>query len=334
MMKVRGFLLLLFVASLNVYADPYDIKDLDLNSNDVKLSLMGEMEGRSIILKIKDTQDNKLGVFKPTSGSTLHRGEYAMSKLGEMVGLDLYPKAELKSLTPKTQKKVMALLEWVRFDKYSSRKEQNRQIMMEELKKNIDDDVALEGTFKPWYTNFQFYLPLGTVEGLKKHVVYKYMKASSVQPPHKRFLLKQCTQLLEPKGCTSGYTHIDDLAHDMSSIMLLDAVMGNNDRFPGGNVHFRIITGKDARLFSLDNGAVLKPKDKTALNILKDLGITRFVKQYVDRLYEIRNMDKKELRKDLGLSPEEFEIFLGNLTDTLQYLDEIKAKYGDKIWFK
>lgn len=334
------YLPVLFFFCLNILADT----DL-LNSGQVSLSLMGDLEGRSMILKIKDKDGNKIGVFKPSSGSTLCRGEYATSKLAQMIGLDLYPQTSLEYLDTKTQKKLISLLEKTNFKNISERKEENRQILIEELKRNIQTNTKLEGVYKPWYTNFQFYKPLGTKIGLSSHKIYKYLHADQPQPKHKKFVMEQCTQMLEPKGCTIGYTYLDDLSKDFSSMLLIDAVMGNNDRFPGGNVHFRAVSDeviqrpgklilKKAQLFSLDNGAVLKPTDKTALNILKEFKISRFVKAHVEKLYEINNMDNSILRKELSLSPEEFEIFKQNLKDLIQYLEETKKLYKQKIWFK
>ncbi|MEI6092376.1 MAG: hypothetical protein WCQ47_01685 [bacterium] len=336
------FLPVLAFFCFNIFAD----SDL-LNSDNVSLSLMGSLEGRSIILKVKDKDGKNIGVFKPSSGSTLCHGEYASYKLAQMVGLDIYPKTSLEYLNIKTQKKVVSLLKKTNFKDVSERKEENRKIILEELNRNIQTNTKLEGAFKPWYINFQFYKGLGTKIGVSSHKIYKYLHADQPQLQKNKVLkLEQCTQMLEPKGCTIGYVFADDLAKDFSSMLLIDAVMGNNDRFPGGNVHFKAVPGseviqkpgklffKSARLFSLDNGAVLKPADKTALNILKEFKVSRFVKTYVEKLYEIDKMDNATLRKELSLSPEEFEIFKQNLKDLLQYIDALKKQYKQKIWFE
>jgi hypothetical protein len=346
---------LLLSLGLSAYSQSTDIEKINLNSDDVKFKLMGDLEGRSIILKIKDKNDNTIGVFKPTSGSTLHRGEYASFKLAEMIGLNIYSPATLKSIDPKHQERIITLLENTvlnkknhdkKFEKDIITKKKNKKIILEELKQNIEKKQNLEGVYKPWLKNISFYMPLGTIKGLKKHEVYKYLNYKSPKAPHKKISLKQCTKIFKPKGCTIGYAYLDELSKDMSSIVLLDSIMGNKDRFPGGNLHIQAKNNdavkikpkerdfKELRLLSLDNGAVLQAKDKTGLKTLKDLKISKFVKSYVDKLKDIQKTKDSELRNKLGLNPEEFTVFKTNLKETLDYIDSLEKKHGPKIWFE
>ena len=305
---------------LVVFALAASLLHADINSSDVTLSLMGNLEGRSIIVKVKDLQGNKLGVFKPTSGSTLYRGEYASYMLGVITGVkELYPETSIECMDVAAQKKVRKLVADAQFSTIV--KEENRLTILQEITRNIEKKETLCGAYKPWINNMQFYYEMGTLDNLKKHSVFKYMKAKGPMPPHKKFLIKQCTQLVEPKGCLEGNGYIDQMANDMSTIMLLDAVMDNRDRFPGGNLHF-IVTNKQARLFSLDNGAVLKPEDKTGLDILKKSGVSRFNKKVVQKLKELKNTSKQEVIDKLKLSPEEYEIFKSNLDATLEYVEK------------
>ena len=326
----------------------------DINSNDVKLSLMGDLEGRSMIIKVKDKQGNKLGVFKPNSGSTLYRGEYASYKLAVMTGLkDLYPETEIQCMSIETQKKVKDLIANISFEKdygethegHMTRKEENRKILLQEIDRNIEKKEPLCGAFKKWINNLQFYYSLGTLQNLVSHPIIKLMQATGPQPLHKKFTIKQCTELFDPKGCYFGDGYIDEMAKDMSSIMLLDAVLGNSDRFPGGNVHFRSLKGNmrkvgnkfyfgRSRLFSLDNGAVLRPKDSTALDDLEATEVTRFQKPVVEALRKIKEQSKDQNLTELKLSPEEYQIFISNLERTLKYIDTLEAKYKKAIWFK
>ncbi len=330
-----------------------NIDSTDLNNSKLIFRLMGDLEGRSIILKIKNKDKKTIGVFKPSSGSTLHRGEYASFKLACLLGFNVYAPSGLKSIDTKNQKRIVQLLESVvfnkdhgkKFKKDIEKKEKNRKIILEELKQNIKTDQALEGVYKPWFKNISFYVPLGTIKGLKKHAIYKYLNYKAKQPPHKKINLKQCTKIFKPVGCTNGYAYIDNLSKDISSIIVLDSIMGNNDRFPGGNLHFRALNNKEVvkkpkdidfkevRLFSLDNGAVLRPKDKTAFKILKNLKISRFVKKHIDKLKELQKTKDTELKKDLGLNPEEFNIFKSNLSRTLAYINSLEKKHGSSIWF-
>ena len=204
--------------------------------------------------------------------------------------------------------------------------------MLQEVTRNIEKKEPLCGAYKPWINDMQFYYDMGTLENLRKHSVFKYMQATGPQPKHKKFLIKQCTQLVEPKGCLQGDGYIDEMAKDMSSIMLIDAAMGDRDRFPGGNVHFRVINGH-ARLFSLDNGAVLKPQDSTGLDTLKRSGVSRFQKSVVIKLQEFNTASKQEIMDKLKITPEEYEIFKSDLEQTLAYIKTLEAKYKKNLYF-
>ncbi len=225
-----------------------------------------------------------------------------------------------------------------------SKKEENRKVIIEEIKRNVETEKNIDGVLKPWVDNLMFYKPLGSKKGFKLSRIYQYLKAPGPQPPHSAFILSQCTEIFEPKGCVDGWTYKDQVAQDISSILVLDAVLGNSDRFAGGNLHFTSVDGdievkkglrifKNARLFSLDNGAVLRPNDRTGLDTLKELGVTRFVKTHIEKLQTLKETDDAKLRKDLGIGPEEFEIFKTNLALTLVYIDELKTKYKEKVWF-
>jgi len=291
-----------------------------INSSDVSLSLMGDLDGRSIIIKVKDQQGNKLGVFKPTSGSTLYRGEYASYMLSVIVGeKELYSETAIECMSVDTQKKVRKLIADAQFSTIV--KEENRLTILQEITRNIEKKEELCGSYKPWINNMQFYYDMGTLSNLKKHSVFKYMLASGPQPKHTKFIIKQCTQLVEPKGCLQGTGYVDEMAKDMSTIMLLDAVMDNRDRFPGGNVHFVVNNGQ-ARLFSLDNGAVLKPEDTTGLDTLKKIGTLKFKKSVAQKLKVLKEMNKEQAKAQLKLSPEEYEIFSSNLEKTLEYVQK------------
>lgn len=331
--------LLYLLLATSLHAGP----SVDINSDDLSLSLMGNLEGRSIIIKIKDKDGNKLGVFKPNSGSTLYRGEYASSKLAMLAGLsDIYPPTEIECMNVGTQKKVRTLLAKNNFS--TIKKEENRLTLLQEITRNIEKKEPLCGAYKDWINNLQFYYDMGTLDNLKKHSVFKYMQATGPQPPHKKVNMKQCTELLEPKGCFVGFGYADEMAKDMSSMMLIDAVMGDSDRFPGGNVHFRSIDGNvlsknntsmfgHSRLFCLDNGATLRPQDTTGLDTLKKSGVSRFLKPVVEKLKELKSSKKEDVISELKITPEEYEIFKADLDQTVEYINKLEKKYKKKLYF-
>jgi len=331
-------LFVLLTASLHANANIVDI-----NSTDLSFSLMGNLEGRSIIVKVKDKDGKKLGVFKPNSGSTMYRGEYASYRLGVMTGAgDLYPPTEVECMNTETQKKIRPFLAKTNFSTII--KEENRLALLQEIDRNLQKKEPLCGAFKTWINDLQFYYDMGTIANLKNHSVYKYMRATGPQPPHKKVEIKQCTELLEPKGCYIGIGYADEMAKDMSSIMLIDAVMGDSDRFPGGNVHFRSVDGNvvnngktfmfgHSRLFSLDNGATLKPLDTAGLDNLKRSRVSRFSKIAVAKLRELKKKSKDEIISELKITPEEYDILKTNLDKTIAYVDGLGVKYKKRLYF-
>ncbi|MBN1113753.1 MAG: hypothetical protein JXA66_00290 [Oligoflexia bacterium] len=327
--------------------------NIDINSDKINISLMGDLEGTSIILKIKDDKGKKIGVFKPSSGSTNHRGEYAMTVLGHTIGFDIFPDAIITSLKPETINKVINLLENVKFTGFygakhvlhMKRKEQNRKSMIQDLKKLVEAGQPLEGVLKLWVYNIQFYVPLGSMRGFSSHQLKKYLNAKNSMPEHKPFIIKQCTKLFKPYGCYYGHSFEDEIARDMSSLLLLDAILANRDRFAGGNIHFRSVDGKviekenkfiypAVRLLALDNGAVLFPNDYYAFKLLKKFNISRFVKKHVTELKKFFKQDNGKIADKLKLTGKEAGITVTNAKLVFNYIDGLEKKYGGNIWFK
>lgn len=326
------------------------LNKIDINSNKVKLSLMGDLEGTSIILKVRDkVSGNKLAVFKPTSGSTNHRAEIAAFNLSRYLGFYIYPPTIKASLNVETLKKVKKIIENKSFKKVYGKhnkaieaKVKNQKEIIKRINKLIKENKPLEGALKAWIYNLQFSTELGNLNSLKKHQVYKYLSLKGPEIPQKKLIkLKQCSKLFKPYGCIVGYVYIDELAKDLSSMILIDTLLSNRDRFPGGNVHFRAVTDdikikeKEkifmiARLFSLDNGAMLKD-----VNNLKELkyNISRFNKSHIEKLKKLKLKKDKKIKEILYINDEELKIFKKNLESTLSYIDKLKEKYKDKIYF-
>jgi virulence-associated protein VapD len=328
------------------------LESIDINSDEYLLSLMDDLEGTSIIIKIKDKNKNNIAVFKTNTGSTNYRGEFASFKLANLVGFNIYSPTIISYLNSNSLKKIKDILESTKFEKFygekhklhMKRKEENRKIFIQELNNYIEKDEKLYGALKSWLNNISFYVPLGSYKAFKKHEAYKYLSLKAPQPPRKKINLKQCTKLFEPYACTTGTLYLDDLAKDLSSMLVMDEVLSNRDRFPGGNIHFRSLTediikkeNKDieypvARILSLDNGAVLG--NESDLKILKE-NVSRFNKNHILKLRDIlNNKDLENQQKELYLNDEEFKIFRTNLKKTLEYIDSLEQKYKEKIWFK
>jgi hypothetical protein len=94
-----------------------------------------------------------------------------------------------------------------------------------------------------------------------------------------------------------GNTTLPAAARDFSSMMVVDTLIGNEDRFPGGNTFFRSVTTThhedgntvnfdQARLYSLDNEAAFKGRGPASTFSAKDLKdrVFRFERQLIDKL--------------------------------------------------
>lgn len=106
-----------------------------------------------------------------------------------------------------------------------------------------------------------------------------------------------------------GNARLHDAARDFSNMMVVDALLGNEDRFPGGNLFFRSVTNAyaieggsvafdQARLFSLDNEAVFKGTSPDSTHAARDLRqyVTRFDAQMIDRLQELHDDETRLAR--------------------------------------
>jgi len=327
------------------------IDSFDINDKDNIYSLLNDLEGTSIIVKIKDKNKKNIGVFKTDSGNNIAQGEFAMFKLSYLINFNIYPASKLLTLNIASLKKVKALLEEVKFEKFYGKKhiphmkakEKNRKTMINNIDNLIKENKPLNGVFKAWVNNLQFYLALGTINNFKKHKIFKYMNIDSKILPNDPFIIEQCTKLLKPLGCTYGNTFLNQLAKDMSTILVIDSIFNNRDRFPGGNLHFYSIDDKitvkdektrtylNARLFSLDNGAVLKDTKYSNTKILEDLNISKFVQAHINALLKLRN--NKDLQNILQLDNQHFEILINNYDNTLKYIKNLEQIHNNKVWF-
>jgi hypothetical protein len=86
-------------------------------------------------------------------------------------------------------------------------------------------------------------------------------------------------------------------------MMVIDALVGNDDRFPGGNLHIRsrycthevgddgtAVDFGDTRLFSLDNGATFRGSGPSHAMMDLKRYVTRFDRDMVRRLEDLREI--------------------------------------------
>jgi len=319
------------------------IERFDINAAGNRFKLLGDFEGTTIIFKVYDSSGATAGGLKLPSRYSNYRGEIAAYRIARFLGVTIFPATVPKSLDAATAARLAAMLEAKEFrtdrDDHHKRaietKEENRRAALRMLR----GEGGVEGCFKEWVENIQFVSQVGTRESLGGHPVMGYLKADGPLPPEGAARLKQCTSLMDEKGCFTGSIEWRRLARDISDMMLVDALSGNLDRFPGGNVHMRSLggPGKKAKggvyfpaveLLALDNGATFMSPSPNNLDDLTGrsspaLRVERFAAGRYERLLEMKALldgDPDAAREKFFLRS--FEDDRGRVVDMLEQLAE------------
>ncbi|MDT8287827.1 MAG: hypothetical protein RQ748_12015, partial [Elusimicrobiales bacterium] len=299
--------------------------------------------GTTIIFKVYDSSGATAGGLKLPSGYSNYRGEIAAYRIARFLGITIFPPTVPKSLASGTAARLAAILKTKEFrtdradhhKRAIETKEENRRAAL----RTLSGEAAVEGCFKEWVENIQFVSMIGTRDKLARHPVMTYLKADGPLPPEGGITLKQCTSLMTEKGCFSGEIEWSRLARDISDMMLVDALSGNLDRFPGGNVHMRSLdeAGKKVKggvhyprveLLALDNGATfMGPSPKN----LRDLTGRSVPALRVERFAAGRHAKLRGMKSLLDENPaaarekfflRTFEDASGRVIDMLEQLAE------------
>lgn len=332
----------------------------DINDPKNILSLMGDLEGTSMMIKVKDPDGETVGVFKPTSGNTSHISEIVAYRLCRRLDLPVCVPAMHKTIGRATLLRFAALLEKKKFAappgsrhaKHYEVKDRFRKRMLRRLR----EADSMPGAFKSWVSPLILYEGLGRLGSVMEHPLFEYLHHDSPRPG-KMFEMRQCTRIYKPRGCYRAPIPYSELLEQFTGILIVDALIGNNDRFAGGNVHIFSLEGRVIRegkdryrlpspsLLMLDNGAGFMRTPSGALNVIRrDLRITRFPrKQYLGlkSLWRDYNADRSRVMRELGLV-EEFrhrgrtygpaKVFKRNLRRLIRYLDSLDKEYGEAAW--
>lgn len=215
--------------------------------------------------------------LKCTSGNTDHHGAVVAYRLGRELGFDIYPVAVYRQVDRRigdaTIKQQCALKEW---DSIFTQYYWTRETFAEtdsRAKKELSDALRCDGPKPTADAPFQF-------SALSAYGDPKIHGARRVQ--------------------YRGDTSLLQATRDFSNMMVIDTLIGNEDRFPGGNTFFRSVTtsfvedGGDvvferARLFSLDNEAAFKDASPASTHAARDLEkyVSRFDADMIGRLKRI-----------------------------------------------
>lgn len=337
----------------------------DLAGDGTTFDLLADYEGTSIIVRVRDAASgDSIGVIKTTSSNTRVGAEVYAWRLANFLGFgELVPPVLPVEMGEGALRKMRDLLAGITYD--DEWKETNRQRVVRDLDDAIDDGTAFFGAYKPWLRAFMFHGGLGDRERLAGQPVMDHLAARGEQPGSDEVTLAQYTRLYSPRGTHRGTIVMWQLAEDLSNMLLMDALMGQNDRFAGANLHFRAVDGTEdevgerngapvfdmgeVRLLALDNGAALRGRNGSGIadlqgNIVGGTRVERFDPVSVER---VRALGRRALGHGcetppfddevdaiwayLGIEGDEVERATGYLENTLTYLDELEARHGDDM---
>jgi hypothetical protein len=358
-----------YVATVRERPAEEALRELDLNSEATSFHLLGEFEGTSIIIRVKNADGDSVAVIKTDTSNTSTEGEVFVYRLAKLLGFDeIVAPAIPVELGDGALIKVRDLLRGVEMS--DTAKEQRRAYVLRQIEHAIREGDTFHGAMKPWLSGFMFTTRLGRRESVAEHEIMNHLHARGEQPSHRLIELAQFTRLYSPHGTHRGRISVSQLARDFSNIMVMDALSGQNDRFAGANMHFRAVDGErhesgsrrglpiydmeDVRLLALDNGASLHSAHGSGLadlmgNIVEGTRVERFEERTVDRLRrlgelllegygtvscELSSAQVENVWSRLGVfSAQSREYAIGHLRATLEYIDSLERRFGEQIYF-
>lgn len=250
------------------------LTELDLNDSSLSFQRLGGTTATNWSV-IKDGRT--LADLKCTSGNTNHHGAIIAYRLGRELDFNIYPVAVYREV--------------------------HRNING----KRLDEQCAL----KEWSSVFtQYYWTHETFVDTNSHDKQSLIRALDCDHPipdaDDRFWYKANSAYGNPGVAGAnrvpyrGETSLIAAAADFSNMMLIDTLIGNEDRFPGGNLFFRSVSTTyervdgaivfhDVRLFSLDNEAAFKSQHPGSTHSATDLReqVSRFDASMLGKLQEL-----------------------------------------------
>lgn len=340
---------------------------IDLNGPSTIFGLLSDFEGTSILFRVRDSETRtSLSVVKTNTSNTNTSAEVFAYRLSEALGFDgLVPPCSPVGIEAEGLDKLLALLRGTGYR--DERKEANRMRVVRGLEASRSSGTPYPGATKPWLGAFMFVMELGDRDRLASSAVMTHLRANGPVPTDADHRLMQHTRLYEPRGTHRGVIAMSQLARDVSNLLLMDALMGQVDRYAGANVHMISVDGTRrelaerrnnepvfdmgrVRVLALDNGAALKSSGGTGFADLTGasvagLRVERFDRGVVDRLrglagrtvgYRCSEVDPDEaaaIWQWLGLEDaSDRGKAEANLTRVLRYIDELETRWGDRIW--
>ena len=293
------------------------LKSLDLNDPSLEFKRLGGTTATNWSVK-KDGRT--VADLKCTSGNTDHHGAVIAYRLGRELGFNIYPVA--------VYRKVDRSIEGTRISQQCALKE-------------------WESVFTQYYWTRDTF---ASTDSPDKRSLAKALSCQSAKPAQDdEFLFSARSAYGDPKlkGASrvpySGRTSLLEATRDFSNMMAVDTLIGNEDRFPGGNLFFRSVTTshverqdgivfEDARLYSLDNEAAFKGQTPASTHSARDLKtyVARFDSDMIARLKRLAE-DPETLRR-ITDGDETLEGFIREgIRIVLEHHAEAQSRCGEEM---
>jgi hypothetical protein len=247
-------------------------------------------------------------------------------------------------------------------------RDEDKSARRDRVLRNLDyaRENGYHAAIKPWLSAFIFTGQYGERDRLSNSDIIPFLQADNNQPSDELITIQQLTRLYSPNGTYRGQIPSWQLAEDLSNILLMDALMGQHDRFAGANLHFMSVDGHleengerrnmpifemgQVRLLALDNGAALRSRHGSGLDDLRGARISgtrieRFERSTVERLRGVsRRLGFSDCEHPpfedevaaiwdyFGLDESRRERASGYFIAALEYLDELEDDFAEDMF--
>jgi hypothetical protein len=276
------------------------LNNFDIDSDELSFKQLGGTTPTNWMV-IKN--DRPVANLKCTRKNTFHKGAIVAYELGKILGFNIFPVARIINVN--------------RTIKYSYKTDEG-------VKKTTTIDLDEECVLKEWSEKFAPYYwkeeegvsTFSNPSSSKRLLVNQLSCSNELLSDinHKFYSLSvrgnpdadQIESSTE-KVKYFGESPLLNVSQDFSNLMVIDVLIGQDDRFPGGNLHFRSLSGEysvttdktvhfdSPQLFSLDNESSLRGKPSKAQTHFENF-ISRFDESMIQKIRDLR--DELEIIED------------------------------------
>lgn len=219
---------------------------------------------------------------------------------------------------------------------------QNRDKVLSKVRSNISSGKAHYGALSLKKKKFAVSSLVSPRKNTlnSSHPLAKFVMANNPMPSKEKIM--NLSEALLEDGQINTVSEMR-LSKDLSEILVLDMLVGQWDRFSGGNMEARFDKDKDKpgfgeiRLFARDNGgASVSSKTPVSKNFKKYLPlVTRFSRSQISKLKELKVLltNDPELAKEVLHIRSSTKSLVMRVDAVLAHVEAMVKKYGDMAFF-